>query len=70
MAPSLFPSAPESETEDLGLHLKLLSLLDNPAVIVAAAAAGDVVTLKDYLTKHPKEVTKQPVIRKVITPTR
>ena len=44
------------ETEDIGLHLKLLSLLENPAVIVAAAASGDVVTLRDFLQKHPKEV--------------
>ena len=31
-------STPDREGEDLGVHLKLLSLLENPAVIVAAAA--------------------------------
>ena len=38
------------------LHLKLLSLLDNPAVVVAAAAHGDASTIKDYLSKHPQHV--------------
>ena len=38
------------------LHLKLLSLLDNPAVVVAAAARGDVSAIKDYLSKHPRDV--------------
>ena len=38
------------------LHLKLLSLLDNPAAVVAAAAQGDVSTIKDYLSKHPQDV--------------
>lgn len=38
------------------LHLKLLSLLDNPAVIVAAAARGDASPIKDYLSKHPRDV--------------
>lgn len=57
MTPSvLYFTATDFESEDLGLHLKLLSLLENPAVIVAAAAAGDVVTLRDFLEKHPKEV--------------
>jgi hypothetical protein len=40
----------------LGVHLRLLSLLENPAVIVAAAASGDIPTLKDYLSKHPRDV--------------
>jgi hypothetical protein len=43
----------EQHAEDLGLQLKLLTMLDNPAVIVAAAASGDVGTLRDFLTKHP-----------------
>lgn len=42
--------------DDMNVHLRLLSLLENPAVVVAAAAAGDVSTLKEFLTKHPKEV--------------
>ena len=46
----------EEEGEDLGLNLKLLSVLDNPAIIVAAAASGDVGTLRDFLTKHPSQV--------------
>ena len=53
---TLHVTATDFESEDLGLHLKLLSLLENPAVIVAAAAAGDVVSLRDFLQKHPKEV--------------
>ena len=44
--------------DDMNVHLRLLSLLENPAVVVAAAAAGDVSTLKEFLTKHPKEVGK------------
>lgn len=54
--PEIPPPDTDLETEDLGLHLKLLSLLENPAVIVAAAASGDVDTLRDFLRKHPKEV--------------
>ena len=49
-------AATDFESEDIGLHLKLLSLLENPAVIVAAAAAGDAGTLRDFLRNHPKEV--------------
>ena len=49
-------STADEEGEDLGVHLKLLSLLENPAVIVAAAASGDIATLKDYLSKHPRDV--------------
>ena len=52
----ILADVPEQEGEDLGLHLKLLSLLDNPAVIVAAAASGDVATLRDFLRKHPHQV--------------
>jgi E3 ubiquitin-protein ligase mind-bomb len=54
--PETSSEIPEQDGEDLGLHLKLLSMLDNPAVIVAAAASGDVVTLRDFLTKHPSQV--------------
>ena len=46
----------EDEGEDLGLQLKLLTLLDNPNVIVAAAASGDVGTLQNFLRKHPSQV--------------
>lgn len=41
---------------DIGLHLKLLSLLENPAVIVAAAAAGDPDMVEKYLTQHKHQV--------------
>ena len=44
--------------EDIGVHLKLLSLLENPAVVVAAAAAGDTSTLREYLSKHPSAVSR------------
>ena len=46
----------EEEGEDLGMQLKVLTLLDNPAVIVAAAASDEVGTLRDFLTKHPMQV--------------
>ena len=55
----LFPGtdvATDMDLEDIGLHLKILSLLENPGVIVAAAAAGDANTLKEFLRKHPTEV--------------
>ena len=48
----------EPEGEDLNLQLKMLSLLDNPAVIVAAAASGDVLIIRDFLTKQPTQVYK------------
>lgn len=44
------------DSEDIEFHLKLLTLLDNPAVIVAAAAADDPETLRKFLVKHPTEV--------------
>ena len=47
---------PETGGEDLGMQLKLLSLLENPAVIVAAAASGDIPTLREFLSKHPSQV--------------
>ena len=46
----------EEEGEDLSLQMKLLSVLDNPAVIVATAASGDVGTLRGFLRKHPSQV--------------
>ena len=42
--------------DDIDLQLKLLAMLDNPAVIVAAAAAGKADIIKDYLTRRPKDV--------------
>ena len=42
--------------DDIDLHLKLLSMMDNPAVIVAAAAAGKVEVIKEYLKRRPKDV--------------
>ena len=44
------------DMDDIGLHLKLLSMLENPAVLVAAAAAGDPDTIRTFLSTHPKEV--------------
>lgn len=41
------------------LQLKLLSLLGNSAVVVAAAASGDESTVRDYLSKNPQEVRMQ-----------
>lgn len=48
-----------SVPEDMDVQLKLLSLLENPAVIVAAAANGELSVMKDFLTKHPKEVSEK-----------
>ena len=42
---------------DMDLQLRLLSMLENPAVVVAAAASGDVSTMRDFLAKHPSEVS-------------
>ena len=62
--PDHLPDEPEIEglsvgggTEDLGLHLKLMSLLENPAVVVAAAASGDTDVLREYLSKHSSAVS-------------
>ena len=38
------------------MNLKLLSVLDNPAIVVAAAASGDVGTLREFLARHPSQV--------------
>ncbi|CAI8025486.1 E3 ubiquitin-protein ligase mib1 [Geodia barretti] len=46
----------EEEGGDLSLNLKLLSVLDNPAIVVAAAASGDVGTLREFLARHPSQV--------------
>ena len=43
------------------MHLKLLSMLENPAVVVAAAAAGDANMVKQFLSRHPKEVNTKAV---------
>lgn len=49
--------ASDFEGDDMNLHMKLLSLLDNPAVIVAAAASGSVSNLREFLLKHPSDVS-------------
>lgn len=41
---------------DIEMQLRLLSLMENPAVVVAAAAAHDVDQMRDFLKKHPTEV--------------
>ncbi len=48
--------------QDMDLQLKLLSLLENPAVIVAAAANGDVTIMREFLTKHPTEVSDYTIL--------
>ena len=49
-------AASDIDGEDMERQLKLLSLLGNPAVVVAAAAAGDAVTIRDFLSNHPQDV--------------
>lgn len=46
----------ELDTEDVGLQLKVLSLMGNPATVVAAAAAGDADTIRDFLSRNPHDV--------------
>lgn len=41
---------------DLPMHVHLLSLLENPAAVVTAAAAGDMDTLRNFLRKKPDAV--------------
>lgn len=41
---------------DADMQLKLLAIMENPAVIVAGAASGNLSIVKDFLTKHPFEV--------------
>lgn len=46
----------QQKTEDLSMYLKLLSFLDTSALIVAAAAANDASTVRDFLSRKPQEV--------------
>jgi len=46
----------QQKTEDLSMYLKLLSFLDTPALIVAAAAANDASTVRDFLSRKPQDV--------------
>jgi len=48
----------QQKTEDLSMYLKLLSFLDTPALIVAAAAANDASTVRDFLSRKPQDVRK------------
>ena len=43
------------------MYLKLLSFLDTPALIVAAAAANDASTVRDFLNRKPQDVRKMTV---------
>ena len=43
---------------DLPMHVHLLSLLENPAAVVTAAAAGDMDTLRNFLRKKPDAVSE------------
>ena len=47
-----------ADVVDIGVRLKLLSLMQvmSSDVVVAATAAGDASTLRDFLTSHPEEV--------------
>ena len=47
-----------ADVVDIGVRLKLLSLTQvmSSDVVVAATAAGDASTLRDFLTSHPEEV--------------
>ena len=47
-----------ADVVDFGVRLKLLSLMQvmSSDVVVAATAAGDASTLRDFLTSHPEEV--------------
>ena len=47
-----------ADVVDFGVRLKLLSLMQvmSSDVVVAATAAGDASTLRDFLTCHPEEV--------------
>ena len=49
----------------MDVQLKLLSILENPAVIVAAAANGEVSIMRDFLKKHPNEVCVELVVYNV-----
>ena len=42
---------------DMGLHMRLLSMLGHSATAVTAAAAGDIETLKNFLSKKPEAVS-------------
>lgn len=54
-----------STTADLEqLQMKLLSLLGNSAVVVAAAANGDESVVKDFLTKNPQDVSRHSMFKK------
>lgn len=44
---------------DLETQLRILSLLENPAVVVAAAAANDARAMREFLVKHPSEVREE-----------
>ena len=46
----------QEKTEDLSMYLKLLSFLDTPALIVAAAASNDASTVREFLSRKPHEV--------------
>ena len=47
----------ETDDTDLASQLKLLAILDEPSVIVAAAASGELSVLKAYLACHPQSVS-------------
>ena len=42
----------------MGVQLKLLSLMDNPATVLAAAVAGDADVIRSYLSRNPQDVSR------------
>ena len=44
------------DLSDIRTQLRLLSLIDNPATVVAAAAARDADVVREYLTRNPQDV--------------
>ena len=44
------------DLDDIHTQLRVLSMLDNPATVVAAAAARDADTIREFLTRNPQHV--------------
>ena len=49
-------AGPDVDPDDMSVQLKILSLMGNPATVVAAAAAGDAETIRDFLSRNPHDV--------------
>jgi hypothetical protein len=44
------------DLDDVRTQVRLLSLMGSPATVVAAAAAKDADTVREYLTRNPQDV--------------